>query len=106
MSESQKAAQRESIVNAKIAELKGRIVDSETDDPRRTRQEFINALCWYESARRLSQEEDLNHDDRMVLQEQMQAIVDHGQSFEDLNAEFNSFNDDELQRIRQSLFIF
>ena len=107
MSEAAKeTAQREAILMAKITELKGRIVVPKPNDNRYVRQQFTNSLDWYTSARRLAKEESLNHDDRMILQEQMQAIQDHGQSFEGLDAEFNSFDDDEVKRIRQSLFVF
>jgi|GEM_PF-6560468 len=76
---------------------------------RYTTDRFIRALGWYEGARDLEAAIKLaptqNHEKNIqVLKNQLEAIIDNGETFEQLHAQFSSFGPDDFKYIKNKLF--
>jgi hypothetical protein len=91
------------IVTKKIKELTSRFQAGD----RKGFDDLSRALDWYMTARNSKKSEsELDERGQEVLQNQVSAIENNNQSYETMDAEFSSFNDDEIKLIKQGLFRF
>jgi len=79
----------------KIEELKQRTKENET-----ATKNLREALGWYVDARNISEENE------SVLEDPKKDIKKHGYTFEELDAEFKDFNDQEIDAIQSGISIF
>jgi hypothetical protein len=109
MRESQMEAvkeERQKIIEEKIAELRQRVAIREDEEivladsgqpalDRKKATDLSRGLDWYKVARKAA-------GDRTPL---MQSIEDCGLTFDELDAEFSGYSEEELQQIQEKLFV-
>ncbi|HUW22074.1 MAG TPA: hypothetical protein VMW41_05430 [Candidatus Bathyarchaeia archaeon] len=105
MSEEQEQ-ERQRLVEAKIEELKRRLIDSETGNPDPVRRrDMMFSLMWYSAARALAWKQDRDDHEERVLVNRKGAIANYNHSYDELGEEFGSFSPDEVLQISSGLYL-